>query len=191
MAIQLSKGQGINLTKDTGLRKALVGLGWDVNYNGIYDFDLDVSLFLTNEHGKTTKDQNFVFYNNLISPCGSVEHTGDNRTGEGDGDDEQVKIDFTKIPSDVHQIVVAVTIHDADKRQQNFGQVTSAFVRLENLETGEEMLRYDLSEDFSFETSVIVARIVREGNEWTFKAVGAGQHGGLAELCRQHGLTVA
>lgn len=190
MAIQLSKGQRIDLTKnDPSLKKIVVGLGWDVKqFDGGQDFDLDASAFLLNSAGKCRNELDFIFYNNLQSPDGSVIHTGDNRTGEGEGDDEQIKIDLSKIPSDVDKIAITVTIHEADVRRQNFGQVANAFVRLVNEDTGEEVLRYDLGEDFSIETAVVFCEIYRYGDNWKFNAVGSGYQGGLKALVNAYGL---
>ncbi|MBA4537780.1 TerD family protein [Bacillus aquiflavi] len=192
MTINLSKGQRIDLTKtNPGLTKVIIGLGWDTNqYDGGHDFDLDASAFLTDENGKVTQDLDFIFYNNLKHSTGCVEHTGDNRTGEGDGDDEQIKINFSKVPSHVHRIAITVTIHDADVRNQNFGQVSNAFVRVVNEDTNQEVLRYDLGEDFSVETAVVICELYRHGSEWKFSAIGSGFQGGLAALCRNFGLQV-
>lgn len=192
MAIQLSKGQRIDLTKnDPTLTKIIVGLGWDVKqYDGGADYDLDASAFLLNAAGKCRTELDFIFYNNLQSTDRSVIHTGDNRTGEGDGDDEQIKIELTKVPQDVQKIAITVTIHDAEARHQNFGQVANAFVRLVNEDTGAEVLRYDLGEDFSIETAVVFCEIYRHGNDWKFNAVGAGYQGGLASLVTSYGLSV-
>lgn len=192
MAIQLSKGQRIDLTKtNPGLTRAVIGLGWDTNkYQGGHDFDLDASAFLVDASDKCTNDQDFIFYNNLTHPSESVIHTGDNLTGEGDGDDEQLIVDFSKIPSYVHKIGITVTIHDAEARRQNFGQVTNAFVRLVDDATDQELLRFDLGEDFSIETAVVICELYRHGNEWKFNAIGSGFSGGLADLCRNYGLQV-
>ncbi|WP_282171355.1 TerD family protein [Cytobacillus firmus] len=192
MGIQLSKGQRIDLTKtNPGLTKAIIGLGWDTNkYSGGHDFDLDASAFLADENSKCANDHDFIFYNNLQHPSGAVIHTGDNRTGEGDGDDEQLVVDFTKIPSHVHRIGITVTIHDAELRQQNFGQVSNAFVRLVDESNNQEMLRFDLGEDFSIETAVVFCELYRHGNDWKFNAIGSGFSGGLAALCRNYGLQV-
>ncbi|BCB04122.1 TerD family protein [Bacillus sp. KH172YL63] len=192
MAIQLSKGQRIDLTKtNPGLIRAVIGLGWDTNkYQGGHDFDLDASAFLVDENDKCVNDQDFIFYNNLSHPSESVIHTGDNLTGEGDGDDEQLIVDFSKIPSYVHKIGITVTIHDADARRQNFGQVSNAFVRLVDDASDNELLRFDLGEDFSIETAVVVCELYRHGNEWKFSAIGSGFSGGLADLCRNYGLQV-
>lgn len=192
MAINLSKGQRIDLTKSNpGLKKAIIGLGWDTNkYSGGYDFDLDASAFLVGANGKVNNDKDFIFYNNLQGGNGSVIHTGDNRTGDGEGDDEQILIDFSKVPEDIHTVAITVTIHDAQERAQNFGQVSNAYVRLVNEETNEEVLRYDLAEEFSIETALVVCEIYRHEGEWRFNAVGSGFQGGLAALCTNYGLQV-
>ncbi|MGG4409949.1 TerD family protein [Niallia taxi] len=192
MSINLSKGQRIDLTKtNPGLTRAIIGLGWDTNrYDGGVDFDLDASAFLADANGKVINDVDFIFYNNLAHPSGGVEHTGDNRTGEGDGDDEQIVIDFSKIPAHVHKVGIAVTIHDADSRSQNFGQVSNAFVRVVNEETNIEILRYDLGEDFSVETAVVICELYKHNGDWKFNAIGSGFSGGLAALCRNYGLDV-
>ncbi|MDW2884628.1 TerD family protein [Exiguobacterium artemiae] len=190
MAIQLSKGQRIDLTKtNPTLKKLVVGLGWDVKqYDGGQDYDLDASAFVLNTMGKCRTESDFIFYNNLNSPDGSVTHTGDNRTGEGDGDDEQIKIDLTKVSRDVDKIAITVTIHDAVARSQNFGQIANAFVRLLDEETGAEILRYDLGEDFSIETAAVFCEIYRHQTDWKFNAVGAGYQGGLQSLINSYGL---
>lgn len=192
MTIVLSKGQRVDLTKtNPGLTKAIIGLGWDTNkYSGGGDFDLDASAFLAGSNGKVVNELDFVFYNNLKSPDGGVEHTGDNRTGEGDGDDEQIVINFPKLSGHIERIGIAVTIHEADARNQNFGQVSNAFVRVVNPETNEEILRYDLGEDFSIETAVVVCELYKHQGEWKFNAIGSGFSGGLAALCRNYGLDV-
>lgn len=192
MAINLVKGQKINLSKeDPSLKTALIGLGWDIKkYDGGYDFDLDASAFLVGTNNKVNNDYDFIFYNNLKHPSESVIHTGDNRTGEGEGDDEQVIIDFTKVPKDIGKIAITVTIHDAKTRAQNFGQVANAFVRLENMDSSQEILRYDLSEDFSVETAIVVCEIYKNNGEWKFSAIGSGFEGGLAALCNNYGLDV-
>jgi tellurium resistance protein TerD len=190
MAINLVKGQKIDLTKSNpGLTKAIIGLGWDTNkYSGGYDFDLDASAFLVGANGKTINETDFIFYNNLEGRNKCVVHTGDNRTGEGEGDDEQIIIDFSKMPSDVDKVAITVTIHDAETRGQNFGQVSNAFVRVVNEQTDEEILRYDLAEDFSIETALVVCELYRHGGEWKFSAIGSGFQGGLAALCNNYGL---
>ncbi len=192
MAIQLSKGQRIDLTKgNPALQNIVIGLGWDVKtFDGGAEFDLDASAFLLNDQGKCRQDLDFIFYNNLVSTDGSVEHTGDNRTGEGDGDDEQIKIHLNKVPADVQRIAITVTIHDAEARHQNFGQVENAFVRLLDEDQGSEVLRFDLGEDFSIETAVVFCELYRNNGEWKFNAVGSGYQGGLASLVSAYGLSV-
>ena len=192
MAIQLSKGQRIDLTKDNpALRNIIIGLCWDIkNYDGGQDYDLDASAFLLNSAGKCRQDLDFIFYNNLQSTDGSVRHTGDNRTGEGDGDDEQIAVDLSAVPADVDRIAFTVTIHDAEARNQNFGQVSNAFARLVDENTGQEVLRFDLGEDFSIETAVVFCELYRHNNDWKFNAVGAGFQGGLAALVNAYGLSV-
>ncbi|PIE94507.1 TerD family protein [Bacillus fungorum] len=192
MGIQLSKGQRIDLTKtNPSLVRAVIGLGWDTNkYNGGFEFDLDASAFLVDINNRCVNDSDFVFYNNLEHPSGSVIHTGDNRTGEGEGDDEQLIIDFSKIPANVNRIGITVTIHDAEQRYQNFGQVSNAFVRLFDEANNTELLRFDLGEDFSVETAVVVCELYRHGGDWKFNAIGSGFSGGLASLCRNYGLEV-
>lgn len=192
MTISLTKGERVDLTKaNPGMGKIIIGLGWDINkYDNGDAFDLDASVFLVGENGKVNCDTDFVFYNNLKAYDGAVLHTGDNRTGEGDGDDEQIKVNFPKIPEKVHTIAIAVTIHDAENRNQNFGQVSNAFVRVLNEDTNKEILRYDLGEDFSIETAIVVCELYRHSGEWKFKAVGSGFKGGLAALCTNYGLDV-
>lgn len=192
MAISLVKGQKIDLTKgNPSLKKVIIGLGWDTNrYSGGYDFDLDASVFLVGSNGRTNHDEDFIFYNNLKSRNEAVIHTGDNRTGEGDGDDEQILLEFAKMPVDVDKMAVTVTIHEALERGQNFGQVSNAYVRVINEDTNEEVLRYDLGEDFSIETAIVVCEIYRSGSDWKFSAVGSGFQGGLASLCNNYGLDV-
>ena len=190
MAIQLSKGQRIDLTKSNPtLKNIVVGLGWDVKtFDGGAEFDLDASAFLLNTEGKCRQDTDFIFYNNLRSPGGSVEHTGDNRTGEGDGDDEQIKVHLDMVPADIDRIAITVTIHDAEVRRQNFGQVSNAFVRLVDEDLGTEILRFDLGEDFSIETAVVFCELYRHGSDWKFNAIGSGYQGGLAALVNAYGL---
>lgn len=192
MPINLSKGQKVDLTKgNAGLDAILAGLGWDTNkYDGGSDFDLDVSVFLTGASGKVEKDTNFVFYNNPQDASGSVIYSGDNRTGEGEGDDESVNIVLSKIPADVEKISFTVTIHEAEARGQNFGQVSNAYIRVVDAAKGEELIRYDLGEDYSIETAIVVADLYRHGAEWKFAAVGSGFQGGLAALCNNFGLQV-
>ena len=192
MAINLVKGQKIDLTKgNPSLKKVIIGLGWDTNkYSGGFDFDLDASVFLVGSNGRTNHDEDFIFYNNLKSRNGAVIHTGDNRTGEGDGDDEQILLEFAKMPADVDKMAITVTIHEALERGQNFGQVSNAYVRVVNADTNEEVLHYDLGEDFSIETAIVVCEIYRNGGEWKFSAIGSGFQGGLAALCKNYGLDV-
>ena len=191
MAISLSKGQKVDLTKSNpGLKNLVIGLGWDTNkYDGGKDFDLDTSVFLLNASGKVASEKDFVFFNNLQGGNGSVVHTGDNLTGAGDGDDEQIKIDLSKVPAEVEKIAFTITIHDAESRSQNFGQVSNAFVRVVNEQSNEELIRYDLGEDFSIETAVVVAELYRHGGEWKFNAIGSGYQGGLASLVNDYGLS--
>lgn len=190
MPINLSKGQKISLSKEApNLKVAQIGLGWDIKqFDGGADYDLDASAFLLAENGRCMRDQDFVFYNNLSTD--GVTHSGDNRTGSGEGDDEQIIIEFDKVPAHVHKIAIAVTIFDAPVRRQNFGQVQNAFVRLVDNATGAELLRYDLGEDYSTETAIVFAEIYRYNGEWKFSAVGQGFNGGLEALCRSYGLDV-
>ena len=192
MAISLQKGQKVDLTKgNPGLSKILVGLGWDTNkYDGGSAFDLDAAAFLLADSGKVSADQDFIFYGNLKHVSASVEHLGDNLTGEGDGDDEQIKIDLSKVPTNVEKITATVTIHEAEARRQNFGQVSNAFIRLVDEATGKEVIRYDLGEDFSVETAIVVGELYRHGTEWKFSAVGSGFQGGLKALCQNFGVNV-
>ena len=194
MAINLQKGQRVSL--DSSMKLALVGLGWDTNrYDGGFDFDLDASAFLLGENGKLLRDEDFVFYNNLNGRDGAVVHTGDNLTGDGDGDDEVIMIDFSKIPSEIKKIAICVTIHDAEARRQNFGQVSNAYIRIAKLSdefdtVGEPVLKFDLEEEFSIETALVVAEIYFKNGEWKFNAVAAGYQGGLEAICRSFGANV-
>ena len=191
MAISLTKGGNISLSKtDPTLKNIIIGLGWDARPTDGQDFDLDASAFLLKEDGKVRSDTDFIFYNQLRSACGSIEHTGDNLTGDGDGDDESLILKLDMIPYVVQRIVFTVTIHDADKRKQNFGQVSNAAIRVVNQDTGIEVIRYDLSEDASTETAMVFGEVYRHNNEWKFKAVGQGYAGGLAALAAQYGITV-
>jgi len=192
MAINLKKGEKVDLTKgNAGLSKLMVGLGWDTNkYDGGSDFDLDASVFLLGENGKVSSDTDFVFYGNLIHSSGAVEHTGDNLTGEGEGDDEVIKIDLGKIPANISKIDFTVTIHEAEQRGQNFGQVSNAYIRVVDENNGAELIRYDLGEDFSIETAVVVGEMYRNNGEWKFNAIGSGFSGGLAALCTNFGVNV-
>lgn len=192
MAITLQKGGNISLSKtDPNLREVLVGLGWAARASDGADFDLDASLFMVQDSGKVRGDADFIFYNQLISSCGAIKHTGDNKTGAGDGDDEALTITLAQVPVAITRLVIAVTIHDAVARKQNFGMVQDAFVRIVNLDTNTEIARFDLSEDYSTETAMVFAEVYRHRDEWKFKAVGQGYAGGLAALATQHGVDVA
>ncbi|OUQ60569.1 chemical-damaging agent resistance protein C [Tyzzerella sp. An114] len=193
MPINLTKGQKVDLTKgNPSLKKLLVGLGWDVNaYDSGASFDLDASAFLVGDNGKVPTEKEFVFYGNLKHVSGGVVHMGDNRTGEGEGDDEQIKIDLDKVPSNVSKIAFTVTIYEAEERRQNFGQVSNAFIRIVDEVTNEELIRYDLGEDFSIETAIVVGELYRHNGEWKFNAIGSGFQGGLAALCNHYGIEVA
>lgn len=191
MAISLQKGGNVNLSKtDPNLKQILLGLGWDTRSTDGVGFDLDASIFMITESGRVRADDDFIFYGQLRSSCGSIEHTGDNRTGAGDGDDEALKIKLDQIPVVITRLVVAVTIHDAQIRKQNFGMVHKAFIRLVNIETNVEITRFDLSEDYSTETAMVFGEVYRYGSEWKFKAVGQGYAGGLHALAVQHGVDV-
>lgn len=193
MPINLSKGQKVDLTKgNPGLKKIVVGLGWDVNiFDSGYDFDLDASAFMCGKNGKCPTEAEFIFYSNTEHVSGSIEHTGDNRTGEGDGDDEQIRIDLSLVPSNIERIAFTVTIYDAEIRNQNFGQVSNSYIHIVDEHSGEELIRYDLGEDFSIETAIVVAEIYRHNGEWKFNAIGSGFQGGLAALCAHYGIDVA
>ena len=193
MPISLKKGQKVSLTKDNpGLKKVVVGLGWDVNaFDTGGDFDLDAAAFLLGDSGKVADSDDFVFYRNLTHSSGSVVHQGDNLTGIGDGDDEQIKVDLSKVPDSVTKIAFTVTIYEAEQRRQNFGQVSNAFIRIVDETTNTELIRYDLGEDFSIETAVVVGELYRHNGEWKFNAIGSGFQGGLAALCGHYGIEVA
>jgi tellurium resistance protein TerD len=191
MAVSLSKGGNVSLSKEApGLQNIIIGLGWDSRATDGASFDLDASAFLTKEDGKVRADSDFIFYNNAKSSDGSVEHTGDNTTGEGEGDDEQIKVNLGSVPSDITKVAVTVTIHDAEARHQNFGMIQSAFIRVVDAANNNEIVRYDLSEDFSVETAMIFGEVYRHGGEWKFKAVGQGFAGGLGALARNFGVNV-
>ncbi len=191
MAISLSKGGNVNLSKEApGLNKIVVGLGWDARATDGAAFDLDASAFLVKLDGKVRSDNDFCFYNNKVVGDGAVQHTGDNTTGAGDGDDETVKVELSKIPADLDKVVFAVTIHEAEARKQNFGQVNHAYIRIVNEDGGQEIARYDLSEDASIETAMIFGEIYRVGTDWKFKAVGQGFAGGLGPLASSFGVSV-
>lgn len=192
MAISLSKGGNLSLTKtDPNLVRILIGLGWDERSTDGASFDLDASAFLLGATGKVRGDHDFIFYNQLRSLDGSVEHTGDNRSGEGDGDDESLVVDLSKVSADIEKIAITVTIYDAQTRRQNFGQVANAFIRVVNQDNGIEIVRFDLAEDYSTETAMVFGELYRHGGEWKFRAVGQGYSGGLAAMCQQYGITVA
>lgn len=190
--VNLVKGQKVELTKgNPSLVRINAGLGWDVNaYDSGSAFDLDAEVFLLGANGRVMSDGDFVFYGNTTHSSGAVEHTGDNRDGAGDGDDETVKIDLSKIPSSVEKIEFTVTIYDAAIRNQNFGQVQNAFIRIYNADTNEELIRFDLTEEFSIETALVIGELYRYNGEWKFSAVGAGYQGGLEALCRTYGVNV-
>lgn len=191
MSVSLSKGGNVSLSKEEpGLSRILIGLGWDTRTTDGTDFDLDASAFLLGTGDRVRNDADFIFYNNLRSADGSVEHTGDNRTGEGDGDDEALKVDLATVPSDVQKIAVSVTIHEGEQRRQSFGMVSNAFIRVVNDVTGREIARYDLSEDASTETAMIFGEVYRHNGEWKFRAVGQGYKGGLAPMARNFGVNV-
>lgn len=192
MALSLRKGQKIDLTKgNPGLSKLLIGLGWDTNkYSGGYDFDLDVTAFLLKGDNNVSSNQDFVYYGNLQHFSGSVEHMGDNLIGGTGGDDEQIRVDLSRVPDNIERIAIAVTIYDADNRNQNFGQVSNAYIHIVDNTTNSELLRYDLEEDFSYETSMVVGEIYRYKGEWKFNAVGSGFKGGLKALCLNYGVNL-
>ncbi|NGZ26506.1 MAG: TerD family protein [Magnetococcales bacterium] len=191
MAVSLQKGGNVSLSKIApGLQEIRVGLGWDVRRTDGAAFDIDASIFILNEQGKVRSDSDFIFYNNRKSTCGNVEHLGDNRTGEGEGDDEQVRMKLVSLAADVAKVAVSVTIHDAESRKQNFGQIQNAFIRVVNTADNSELARYDLSEDYSTETAVIFGEIYRSAGEWKFRAVGQGYAGGLGPLARNFGVDV-
>lgn len=191
MSVSLTKGANVSLSRtEPGLKQVAVGLGWNARSTSGDEFDLDASAFLVKEDGKVRKDDDFIFYNNPVSSCGSVKHTGDNRTGAGEGDDETIEVDLTKIPADVSKVVFTVTIHEADSRRQNFGMVNSAFIRIINDERGAEIARYDLSEEASVETAMIFGEIYRHSGEWKFRAIGQGFRGGVEPLVRSFGVNI-
>lgn len=193
MPINLSKGQRVDLTKgNPKLKNIMVGLGWDVNsFDSGADFDLDAAAFLLGANGKCPTEKEFVFYGNLKHVSGAVNHMGDNLTGEGDGDDEQIQIDLSKVPANIERIAFTVTIYDAETRHQNFGQVANSFIRLVDETTQTELIHYDLGEDFSIETAIVVGELYRNNGEWKFNAIGSGFQGGLAALCGHYGIEVA
>lgn len=191
MAVSLSKGSNVSLSKEApGLSEVVVGLGWDARKTDGTEFDLDASVFVTGESGKVLNDSGFIFYNNKLSADGSIEHQGDNRSGAGDGDDEQVNVKLTSLAVDVKKLVFAVTIHDAEARKQSFGQVSNAYIRVVNKADGKELARFDLSEDASTETAMIFGELYRHNDEFKFKAIGQGFAGGLKPLAEAHGVSI-
>lgn len=191
MAISLSKGGNVSLSKeDPSLDEIMVGLGWDARATDGQDFDLDASAFLLKTDGKVRSDADFCFYNNMNVAGGAVIHQGDNRTGAGEGDDEQVKITLSKMPADIDKVAIVVTIHEGEQRGQSFGQVSNAFIRLVNVKTGAEVVRFDLSEDASVETAMILGEVYRHGSDFKFRAVGQGYRGGLGPLATNYGVNV-
>lgn len=192
MAVTLQKGQNVSLSKEApGLKEVGFGLGWDARSTDGSDFDLDASALILGEDGKVLSDQHFIFYNNTTDPSGAVVHTGDNKTGEGEGDDERIAIDVSKMVAEVNKVVFVVTIHEAETRNQNFGQVSNAFIRAINNADNTEIARYDLSEDASVETAMIFGEFYRHGEEWKFKAVGQGYAGGLAGVAGDFGVNIS
>ncbi len=187
--VNLKKGQKVSLTKSNpGLAKIMVGLGWDTNkYDGGHDFDLDTGVFMIQEDGKVADSKDFIYYGNLTHSTESVKHFGDNLTGAGDGDDEVIEIDLTKVPDNVRKLVFTVAIYESDSRNQNFGMVENAFIRILDKANGSELLRYDLSEDYDSETALVVGELYRHNGEWKFKAVGSGYNGGFRTLLETYG----
>jgi len=191
MAVSLSKGGNVSLEKAApGMTRMVIGLGWDARATDGAEFDLDASIFMLGDNGKVVDDNSFIFYNNLNSVCGGVQHTGDNRTGEGDGDDEAINVDLTKLSPNVKKLTVSVTIHDAEARGQNFGQVSNAFVRIVNQDNNQEVVRFDLSEDYSTETAMNFGELYNHNGEWKFRAIGQGFTGGLRPLAQEFGVNV-
>jgi tellurium resistance protein TerD len=191
MAVSLSKGGNVSLIKEApGLTAVVVGLGWDLRTTTGEDFDLDASAIVVNAAGKVYSDQHFVFFNNMKTPDGTVEHTGDNRTGEGEGDDEQIKVNLAQLPADVDKVVFPVSVYDADNRKQSFGQVRNAFIRVLNAADNVELARYDLSEDASTETAMLFGELYRAGADWKFRALGQGYASGLAGIAKDFGVSV-
>ena len=193
MPINLSKGQKVDLTKgNPGLKSIMVGLGWDVNaFDSGADFDLDAAAFMLGANGRCPTEKEFIFYGNLEHSSGSIKHMGDNLTGEGEGDDEAIHVDLSKLPPYVEKVAFTVTIYEAEARRQNFGQVSNSYIRILDQTTGAELIRYDLGEDFSIETAIVVGELYRHNGEWKFNAIGSGFQGGLAALCGHYGIEVA
>ena len=193
MPINLTKGQKVDLTKgNPGLKSVMVGLGWDINaFDSGADFDLDAAAFMCGANGVCPTEKEFIFYGNLVHSTESVQHMGDNLTGGGDGDDEEIMIDLEKVPANIEKIAFTVTIYEAEKRRQNFGQVSNAFIRIVDSSNNTELIRYDLGEEFSIETAVVVGELYRNNGEWKFNAIGSGFQGGLAALCGHYGIETA
>ena len=191
MAVSLSKGGNVSLTKEApGLTAVTVGLGWDVRTTTGTDFDLDASAIVLGADGRVLSDKHFVFFNNLTTPDGTIEHTGDNLTGEGEGDDEQINVNLQALPPEIDKIVFPVSIYDAENRSQNFGQVRNAYIRIVNQAGGAEIARYDLSEDAATETAMVFGELYRNGAEWKFRAVGQGYASGLVGIAQDFGVNV-
>ncbi len=191
MAISLTKGQNISISREVpGIRNILVGLGWNARATDGDAFDLDASCFMLTEIGKVPSDSNFIFYNNLKSPCGSVEHSGDNRTGEGDGDDEKLIVSLERVPLNIVKLSFGVTIHEAESKRQNFGMVSSAFIRIVNIDTNTEIARFDLSEEASTNTAMLFGELYRYNGEWKFRGVGQGFNGGLQQMAQSFGVSI-
>lgn len=192
MSVSLQKGQKVSLTKgNPGLSKVVVGLGWDINqFDTGGDFDLDAAAFMLTDSGRVSNQNDFIFFGNLEHPSGSVKHMGDNLTGAGEGDDEQIRINLSLVPANITKIAFTATIYEAESRRQNFGQVNNAFIRIYNEVNGEELLRYDLGEDFSIETAAVFGELYKNGGEWKFNAIGSGYQGGLSALCANFGIEV-
>lgn len=191
MSVSLSKGGNVSLSKEApGIESISVGLGWDIRATDGADFDLDASCFMLDAQGKVPNDKAFIFYNNLKSPCGAVEHTGDNLTGKGEGDDEAITVELNKLPSEIQKLAFAVTIHEAETRKQNFGMVSGAFIRVVDRKNNQEIARFDLSEDASTNTAMIFGEVYRHNAEWKFKAIGQGFDGGLGPLARNFGVNI-
>lgn len=190
--VSLRKGEKVSLTKNNpSLNELTVGLGWDANGFVGQNFDLDAQVFMLKEDGKVLSDQHFIFYSQLVSPEGSVQHSGDNKTGDGAGDDETIEVKLQQIPAEVVKVLFTVTIHEARTRNQSFGQVSNSYIRIVDKTTGQEMLRYDLSEDYSVETALVVGELYRHNNEWKFNAVGAGFNDELVDFCNRYGVNLA
>ena len=192
MGINLKKGEKVSLTKgNSGLKKLIIGLGWDINkFDTGGDFDLDTAAFLIGENGKVTSQNDFIFYGKLEHTSGAVRHLGDNRTGDGEGDDEQIFVDLSKIPGNITRIILSATIYEAEERKQNFGQISNSYIRIMDEEKNMEILKYDLGEDFSIETAVIFGELYKNNEEWKFNAIGNGYQGGLGAICSSYGIVI-